>query len=637
MPVAGIPPKARDSSDRWTLIVAVAASLLLATLAVLQYRWTGELSAAANERMRANLEESSRLLANDIDAPVAQLYSSLQRIGRRTAAAGAWLAARDDPRRGRSGASESFEVLVARAVRDWREIAAFPDLLDETWIVVADRREGTLVASRLDEDSGRLQPDPGPDDLNELVRPLRPPGRHPPEARPDWLVIPVPARTPGGRPGPRATLIVASLDVAVLEREMLPALIERHFGAGSPGEAPTYVVSVTDVSGAGPRRVYPEAGAPEHASATPFGAADNGPGPEGARAAGRRDTSAPPSAAADIEFRALRTRPFPERRDGRDGPDFRPIDRDDRRPFPFGERARRGGAAEPDLTDGAWLVRIAHRRGSLEAATDAARRRNLYISSGVLFLIGVAFALVLVSARRAQALAAQQVDFVAGVSHELNTPLQAIRSAGENLRAGVVREPEDVRGYGELIDREGRRLMRLVEQALHWAGIGRTSARTATVEIDLSELLRTTVAESNWFVDENGVELEVDGLDDLPTVSGDRGALIRVFLNLLHNAVKYGRSDDGIARVRVGASCDAGRQRVVVSVTDGGPGIPKAEQRRIFEPFVRGRAATESTLPGSGLGLSLARGTIEEHGGSITVDSGPGRTTFRVSLPASAP
>ncbi len=610
MPAAGIPPKARDSGDRWTLFVAVAASLLLVTLAVLQYRWTGELSTAANERMRANLEESSRLLANDIDAPLAQLHASFQRIGRRTAAAGAWLAARDDPRRGRGGASESSEVLVARAVRDWREIAAFPDLLDETWIVFADRREGTLVASRLDEDSGRLQPDPGPDDLNELVRPLRPPDRHPPEARPDRLVIPVPARTPGGRPGPRATLIVASLDVAVLEREMLPALIEHHFGAGSPGEAPPYLVSVTDVSGPAPRHLYPEPASPP----------------------GR--TSRNPSGTADIEFRALRTRPFPERRDG---PDFRPIDRDDRRLFLFGERARRGGAAEPDLTDGAWLVRITHRRGSLEAATEAARRRNLYISSGALFLIGVAFALVLVSARRARALAAQQVDFVAGVSHELNTPLQAIRSAGENLRAGVVREPEDVRGYGELIDREGRRLMRLVEQALQWAGIGRTSARKAPVEIDLSELLRTTIAESNWFVDENGVELEVDGLDDLPTVSGDRSALIRVFLNLLHNAVKYGRSDDGIARVRVVASCDAGRQRVVVSVTDGGPGIPKAEQRRIFEPFVRGRAATESTLPGSGLGLSLARSTIEEHGGSIAVDSEPGRTTFRVVLPANAP
>ncbi len=596
MPVAGSPRSARGSSDRWTLIVAAVASLLLVTLAVLQYRWTGELSAAANERMRANLEESSRLLANDIDVPLAQLRASFLRT-----------VARVDPRRSRDGASERLEALLARVVLDWRESAAFPDLLDRTWIVVADRREGRLGVLRLDEDGGRFQPDPGPDDLEELVRPLRPPGRRLPEARTDRLVIPVPARTPGGRPGPPTTLIVASLDVSVLEREMLPALIERHFGATPSGEEPPYRVSVTDVSGPAPRQVFPDPAAPGH-------------------------TSTAPADAADIEFRALRMRPFPERRDDRDRPGFRPNDRDDRRPSP-GERARRG-RTEPDPPDGAWLVRITHRRGSLEAVTEMARRRNLYVSSGALFLIGVAFALVLVSARRARALAAQQVDFVAGVSHELNTPLQAIRSAGENLRAGIVREPADVRGYGELIDREGRRLLRLVEQVLQWAGIGRRPEPVQTEQLDAGALLRTVIAESNWFLEEHGVELDVSGLDDLPAIQGDRDALNLAFANILHNAAKYGADEDGSVRVRVDAGFDGDRQRVVVRVTDGGPGIPAAERQRIFEPFVRGRRATEGTIAGSGLGLSLARKTIEGHGGSITVDSEPGHTTFRVSLPA---
>lgn len=599
MPVAGSPRSARGSSDRCTPIVAAVASLLLVTLAVLQYRWTGELSAAANERMRANLEESSRLLANDIDAPLAQLRASFLRT-----------VARVDPRRSRDGASERLEALLARVVLDWRGSAAFPDLLDRTWIVVADRREGRLGVLRLDEDGGRFQPDPGPDDLEELVRPLRPPGRRLPEARTDRLVIPVPARTPGGRPGPPTTLIVASLDVSVLEQAMLPALIERHFGATPSGEEPPYRVSVTDVSGPAPRQVFPDpAGAPGH-------------------------TSTAPAEAADIEFRALRMRPFPERRDDRDRPGFRPIDRDDRRPFPAGERARRERATERDRREGAWLVRITHRRGSLEAATETARRRNLYVSSGALFLIGVAFALVLVSARRARALAAQQVDFVAGVSHELNTPLQAIRSAGENLRAGIVREPADVRGYGELIDREGRRLLRLVEQVLQWAGIGRRPKPVQTEQLDAGALLRTVIAESNWFLEEHGVELDVSGLDDLPAIRGDRDALNLALANILHNAAKYGADEDGSVRVRVEAGCDEGRQRVTVRVTDGGPGIPAAERQRIFEPFVRGRRATEGTIPGSGLGLSLARKTIEGHGGSITADSEPGRTTFRVSLPA---
>ena len=264
-------------------------------------------------------------------------------------------------------------------------------------------------------------------------------------------------------------------------------------------------------------------------------------------------------------------------------------------------------------------MRITHRRGSLEAATETARRRNLYVSSGALFLIGVAFALVLVSARRARALAAQQVDFVAGVSHELNTPLQAIRSAGENLSAGIVREPADVRGYGELIDREGRRLLRLVEHVLEWAGIGRRPTPVQTEQLDAGALLRTVIAESNWFLEEHGVELDVSGLDDLPAIQGDRDALNLALANILHNAAKYGADEDGSVRVRVEAGCDEGRQRVTVRVTDGGPGIPAPERQRIFEPFVRGRRATEGTIPGSGLGLSLARKTIEGQGYDVAI------------------
>ncbi len=609
LPAAKLPPMAvrripglkTGSSNRWTLIVAAVASVLLVTLAVLQYRWTGELSAAANERMRANLEESSRLLAGDIDAPLAQLHASILRT-----------VARADPRRNRDSASERLEGLLVRVVRDWRGSAAFPDLLDQTWLVATDRREGTSSVHRLDEDGGRFQPDPGPDDLEELIRSLMTPRRRLPEARAARLVIPVPARTADGRPAPPATLIVAGLDVSVLEQEMLPALIERHFGAVSPGEEPPYRVSVTDVSGPAPRQVFPDpADAPGRASNIP-------------------------SQAADIEFGVLRTRLFPERQGDRDRPGFRSNDRDERRRFSPGERARRSRSAEPDRADSAWLVRITHRRGSLEAATETARRRNLYVSSGALFLVGVAFALVLVSARRARALAAQQVDFVAGVSHELNTPLQAIRSAGENLRTGVVRESTDVRGYGELIERESRRLARLVEQVLQWAGIGRGPARNKMADINLGELLHSAVAESNWFLEEHGVELELGGLDGLPLLRGNREALITAFMNLLHNAAKYGRDDNGAVRVQVEASCEAGRRRVIVAVTDHGPGIPRAEQRHIFEPFVRGRAATESTQPGSGLGLSLAHNTIKEHGGSITLDSEPGRTTFHVSLPANS-
>ena len=587
MAVRRISGRWQGSSDRWLLVIALLATVLLAALAVLQYHWTGQLSDAANRRMRANLEESSRLLANDIDGQLSALQMTLLRAA---------AADRPRPARGEERSAPLADTL-SRLLQDWRETADFPAILDRTRIVLTDRRS-TRGVFRLDEDSGQLQAETDPEALDELEGLLRRPGSPAQAPRTDRLVMPIQARGRGGPSGP-AGLIVATLDAAAVEEEMLPALIERHFGATAEGTAPEYVVTVTDMTSSPPRRLYP---------------------PSGDRAANGADAAARP---ADIEFSAFRAQGRDRR--GRFGPGGRGR----------GERAERPRPAlgQPG---GPWLVRIAHRRGSLEAATSAARRRNLYHSSGALFLVGVAFALVLVSARRARALAAQQVDFVAGVSHELNTPLQAIRSAGENLRTGVVRESTDVRGYGELIERESRRLARLVEQALQWAGIGRSSARKAAGEIDPGELLRTTVAESNWFLEEHGVGLELEGLDDLPSILGDRDALITAFMNLLHNAAKYGRDADGAVRVRIEASCDAGQRRATIAVTDRGPGIPKAEQRRIFEPFVRGRAATEGTQSGSGLGLSLARNTIEEHGGSITVDSEPGRTTFRIVLPVNS-
>ena len=578
----------RRSSDRWLLVIALIATALLAALAVLQYHWTGQLSDAANRRMRANLEESSRLLANDIDGQLSELQLTLLRA-----------ATSSNPRQSRGDERSALLAdTLSRLLQDWRERADFPAILDRTRVVFADGRS-TRAVFRLDEGSGQLQAETDPYVLDELNRLLRRPGSPASAPRTDRLVMPIPARGRGGPPGP-AGLIVATLSTTAIEEEMLPALIERHFGATAEGVAPVYLVTVADTTSSPPRLLYPLSGN---------------------RAEDGASASARP---ADIEFSA-----------------FRAVGRESRRRFGPGGRGRGEGAerARPALGQpgGPWLVRITHRRGSLEAATSAARRRNLYHSSGALFLIGVAFALVLVSARRAQALAAQQVDFVAGVSHELNTPLQAIRSAGENLRSGIVHRSDDVRGYGELIEREERRLSRLVQQALQWAGIGRSTARKATADIDLAELLRTTIAESKWFLEENDVQLEFEGLDDLPLLPGDREGLITVFMNLLHNAAKYGRGADGAVRVRIEASGDADGRGVTVAVTDRGPGIPKAEQRRVFDPFVRGLAATESSLPGSGLGLSLARNTIEDHGGSITVDSEPGRTTFRVVLPVHTP
>ena len=99
------------------------------------------------------------------------------------------------------------------------------------------------------------------------------------------------------------------------------------------------------------------------------------------------------------------------------------------------------------------------------------RTRNLAVGFGVLALLGATAVLLATGAQRARRLARQQMEFVAGVTHELNTPLAAIRSAGQNLADGIVTDPAQVRRYGGLIEKEGGRLTALVAQVLDFAGI----------------------------------------------------------------------------------------------------------------------------------------------------------------------
>src|SRR4029079_7870929 len=118
-----------------------------------------------------------------------------------------------------------------------------------------------------------------------------------------------------------------------------------------------------------------------------------------------------------------------------------------------------------------WRILLQHADGSLDAAVAHARLRNLYLSFGILATLMISVGLILFNARRSERLAAQQMDFVATVSHELRTPLAVIRSAAQNLAAGVVPDPAQARQYGDLIETEGRRLTDMVEQVLEYAGL----------------------------------------------------------------------------------------------------------------------------------------------------------------------
>jgi signal transduction histidine kinase len=286
--------------------------------------------------------------------------------------------------------------------------------------------------------------------------------------------------------------------------------------------------------------------------------------------------------------------------------------------------------------EGRWMLFAQHRAGSLEAAVAAVRLRNLWVSSGVLLLLTLAIGLIVVSARRAQSLARQQMEFVAAVSHELRTPVSVIGAAAGNLADGVVGDPQRVRKYGETIQGEARRLAETVERVLQLAGIAAGRAAASQTLIEPGALVHEALAECRAEIDAAGVTVETSIADDLPAVRGDVAALRSALRNLISNGVKYG----GPARwLRVSVQPDPGSRfpapGVLFRVEDHGGGIDADDRKHIFEPFYRGREAVARQIQGSGLGLNLVQRIAEAHGGFVEVTSETGKgSAFAMSLPA---
>jgi signal transduction histidine kinase len=287
-------------------------------------------------------------------------------------------------------------------------------------------------------------------------------------------------------------------------------------------------------------------------------------------------------------------------------------------------------------TVGGWTIALRHGAGSLDAAVDQARRRNLLISFSILSVLAFGVGIIVANARRAEKLAAQQMDFVATVSHELRTPLSVIRAAAQNLSAGVVEDPGRAKRYGELIESEGRRLTDMVEEVLEFAGLSGQRRPLALKAVDLVSLVRNVVASSSTLIAAAHAQTDVKIGDDVPLVNGDEEALRRAISNLLANALKHG-GDGHWVGVDVRRQQQHGRDEVHIAVSDRGRGIDAEDLSRVFEPFYRGRHAVDQQIQGYGLGLSLVQRIAEAHGGRITVSSEPGQgSTFTLQLPVAA-
>jgi two-component system phosphate regulon sensor histidine kinase PhoR len=262
------------------------------------------------------------------------------------------------------------------------------------------------------------------------------------------------------------------------------------------------------------------------------------------------------------------------------------------------------------------------------------RERNLFLSFGILLLFGSSIVILSIAANRAQRLAKQQAEFVAAISHELRTPLAALLSAGENIADGLVREKDRLQKYGDLIKEEVIRLSDMVEKALAYSKIQSGKNTIEYRPLAVQDLVDDAIREARKQYQKDRLTIETFYDNDLPRIMGDPKELKSAIDNLIANALKYSKQNK-IVKITATKASTKKHFYVRLSISDVGTGIPSDELPHIFDPFYRGRNATEGQVKGSGLGLSIAKHIVESHGGSIFVESSPGKgSTFTIRLPA---
>jgi two-component system OmpR family sensor kinase len=217
-------------------------------------------------------------------------------------------------------------------------------------------------------------------------------------------------------------------------------------------------------------------------------------------------------------------------------------------------------------------------------------------------------------------------QFVADASHELRTPLASIRGYSELTRRGGYELPEDVvRALGR-IESESVRMTSLVEDLLLLARLD-AGRELVLGEVDLVPLVADAVSDAHAASPDHVWSL--DAPDEPVIVKGDGGRLHQVIANLLANARVH--TPEGTS-IEVGLRVDG--DHAVVTVQDDGPGISADLQSVLFERFARGDGSRARATGSTGLGLSIVAAVVEGHGGTVSVESAPGRTVFTVRLPA---
>jgi signal transduction histidine kinase len=268
---------------------------------------------------------------------------------------------------------------------------------------------------------------------------------------------------------------------------------------------------------------------------------------------------------------------------------------------------------------GSLTVRATIRPHAVELlALGALPESRVPILVGLLTLTAAMVVITIMQLRREHELSRLRSDFISSVSHELRTPLSQILLFAETLNLGRVRTEEERHTATDVIVQEGRRLMHLVENILHFSRAERQMTRLGPEPLDLNHAVEGIVGDWLPLANAADVRLRTQFAPDVHAVA-DPSALRQMVLNLLDNAVKYGPPSQ---TVTIGTSVAGDRARLWVD--DQGDGIPVRERERVWSSFYRLDRHANSSVAGSGIGLYVVRELARLHGGDAWVDDAPG-------------
>lgn len=225
-------------------------------------------------------------------------------------------------------------------------------------------------------------------------------------------------------------------------------------------------------------------------------------------------------------------------------------------------------------------------------------------------------------------------EFVANVSHELKTPLAAVKGFTETLLVGGVSDEKTARSFLQIIYDESERLNRLIGDILELSKIESKRIQMDYAPIHLAAFFDAITEMMRTVAEKKKITLEVDVPEEL-FLEGDEDKLRQIFVNLLSNAVNYTQEGGRVHLIaREKSAGDDGEDMIEIVVKDSGIGIPKKDLPRIFERFYRVDKARSRGSGGTGLGLSIVKHLVEQHQGKISVDSELGvGSAFKIELP----